>query len=632
MHDIFHLPANISVLPVVHGSGDFALAVRRVMLEERFDCLAVPLPQSFQENVEQGVLALPAITMVVQRDGAPIESWTREWSPESDGDHDGKDDGDDDGGISYVPVDPCQPVIMALRVALGEHLDRAFIDLETDQFEPYGGVLPDPYALKRVALERFATANLPAIARPQQGQRTARIRHMAARLRALSARYRQVLFVCSLLDWPWIREAYLEEAPAETEHDDVQPTEIYELDPQTLVFLLGELPFITGLYERARSELEDDENLSIDGVKELLISSRARYRAELRGRARSITPHMLRLCVRYIRNLSLLNRRMTPDMYTIIVAAKQIGGDRYALHVAETLRDYPYVQSQGLDQVRMGIDRAGLPGGAVVRTVCRLPGPPISWCDCELQRRPEQDERRQWQLRWNTSSQCSWPPEDERIENFRSHVFERARTIMDADLARSEKFTTSLLDGIDIRETLRNWHTGDLFVKSLPPSRGGLDCVVMLFDSPADPRNYPWRTTWYAEHEQESTLAFYATDFRQEIVGPGIGVGTYGGAMFLYPPVRIADVWTDTRLDFTETLEERLLAAACLHSECPRIALVSAYPPGAGWRRLARRYRKTWVHVPLSQFSDSTLAQLRLVHVLGGHQVRSYATHFIRKA
>ena len=33
------------------------------------------------------------------------------------------------------------------------------------------------------------------------------------------------------------------------------------------------------------------------------------------------------------------------------------------------------------------------------------------------------------------------------------------------DLARSEKFTTSLKDGLDIRETLRNWHTGDLFVK-----------------------------------------------------------------------------------------------------------------------------------------------------------------------
>ncbi len=154
----------------------------------------------------------------------------------------------------------------------------------------------------------------------------------------------------------------------------------------------------------------------------------------------------------------------------------------------------------------------------------------------------------------------------------------------------------------------------------------------MLFDSPADPRDYPWRTTWFAEHQNESTLAFFATNFVQELVGPGIGLATYGGALFLFPPVAIPDVWLDPRLDFTETLEERLLAAACLHSQSPQIALLSALPPGAGWRRLARRFRKRWIHVPLAQFSDSTVQQLRMVHVLNGRQVRSYAAHFIRKA
>ena len=49
----------------------------------------------------------------------------------------------------------------------------------------------------------------------------------------------------------------------------------------------------------------------------------------------------------------------------------------------------------------------------------------------------------------------------------------------------------------------------------------------MLFDSPADPRDYPWRTTWFAEHANESTLAFFASDFRDEPVGPGICLGTY---------------------------------------------------------------------------------------------------------
>jgi hypothetical protein len=109
-------------------------------------------------------------------------------------------------------------------------------------------------------------------------------------------------------------------------------------------------------------------------------------------------------------------------------------------------------------------------------------------------------------------------------------------------------------------------------------------------------------------------------------------MATYGGAMFLYPPVSIPDIWTDRRLDFVETLEERLLAAACLHSRQRQVALLSSLPPGPGWRRLAKRFRRQLVHVPTSSFSEAELSQLRLVHVLNGTHVRSYAEHFIRKA
>ena len=39
-------------------------------------------------------------------------------------------------------------------------------------------------------------------------QHDERIRWMGRRLRQLEKRYREVLFVCSLLDWPWVRDAY----------------------------------------------------------------------------------------------------------------------------------------------------------------------------------------------------------------------------------------------------------------------------------------------------------------------------------------------------------------------------------------------------------------------------------------
>ena len=217
------------------------------------------------------------------------------------------------------------------------------------------------------------------------------------------------------------------------------------------------------------------------------------------------------------------------------------------------------------------------------------------------------------------------------MENFRTRVFDRAKAIIGNDLARTEKFTTSVKDGIDIRDTLRHWYEKQIYVKVVPPSRGTLDACVMLFDSPADPRDYPWRTTWFAEHHQESTLALYATNFQDEMVGPGIGMSVYGGAMFLYPPIMIPDVWTDSRLDYAGTLEERLIAAACLHSRGREIALLSPLPPGGGWQRLARRHKKYLVHVPLSSFSDEQVQQLRMVHVLNGSEVRSYAEEFIRR-
>ncbi|MFG0287650.1 MAG: hypothetical protein ACF8CQ_05735, partial [Rhodopirellula sp. JB044] len=282
--------------------------------------------------------------------------------------------------------------------------------------------------------------------------------------------------------------------------------------------------------------------------------------------------------------------------------------------------------------ITLGIDQARLPNQDVVSLVNRLPGPPISWQTIQLQRRPSDKERHEWQHNWNPYSQCSYPPEDERIELLRNRVSERAQAIMGQDLARTEKFTTSVKDGIDIRDTIRHWYEKEIYVKVMPPSRGQLDACLMLFDSPADPRDYPWRTTWFAEHEWESTLAFFASDFQQEMVGPGIGLGIYGGAMFLYPPVPIPDIWMDRRLNFTETLEERLIAAACLHSRGRQIALMSSLPPGAGWRRLARRFKKQLVHVPMTSFSDEEVQQLRMVHVLNGSEVRSYAAEFIRKA
>ena len=267
---------------------------------------------------------------------------------------------------------------------------------------------------------------------------------MAARLRELEARYRSILFVCSLLDWPWIRDAYQRAARARRARAVLRADpDVRASIPRTLIFVLGELPFITGLYERGRRELTPDDNLSVDGVKEMVLEARDRLQAKLPKVAQRITPQLLSIYFRYVRNLSLIDRRLTPDLYSLIVAAKQTAGDDFALAVAETAREYPYagIPSEPAPTPRrpaacsrMGIDRAEVPGWGTARMVSRLPGQALSWRTCELRPQPAERDRKRWKQRWDPFGMCSWPPEDDRIESFHRHVRDQAKAILGADL------------------------------------------------------------------------------------------------------------------------------------------------------------------------------------------------------
>jgi hypothetical protein len=616
--DFLTISPRVRVLPIIHGSGDFAIRVREELLNRPYDCVAVPLPPSFQDDVEECIEQLPTVSVVAQLD---------------------VDREDAELGFSYVPIDPCQGVIAALRTAIGERIVREFIDMETPRFEAITGIFPDPYALKRVTPELFSAALLPAIPTPQPGQHSARIAWMAERLRDLEEHHRLILLVCSLLDWPWIRDAYRRRVEKPEPEPFFAPLASFTVDPRTLLFALGELPFITGLYERGRRDLTPDDNLSVDGVKEMVLEARETLRRQHPRIAQRITPQSLSIYFRYVRNLSLIDRRLTPDLYSLIVAAKQTAGDDFALAVAETARTYPYAELAEIDEpgddgepgrLRMGLDQAEVPGWGTAFMVSRLPGQAVAWRTCELRPRPVERQQKRWRQRWDPFGMCSWPPEDDRVESFHRHVRDQAKAILGSDLARVEKFTTSVRDGIDIRETLRNWHTGDLYVKVLPPGRGSIEAVVFLFEVPADPQIYTHRATWFAEHTEESTLAFYATDPMKNLVGPGIAQAEYGGALFLFPPRPIPEIWTDPRLQFAATLEERLLAAAFLHSKDRHVAVASPGLPQASWRRLARKFGRKIVHLPLKRFSGQLLERLRTFHVLNGKHVRSYAADYIR--
>ena len=141
-----------------------------------------------------------------------------------------------------------------------------------------------------------------------------------------------------------------------------------------------------------------------------------------------------------------------------------------------------------------------------------------------------------------------------------------------------EPFTTSILDGVDIRETIRKWYEHRIYVRQFQKIQGEVGSVVVIFDEDRDNR-YPYLTTWLGENQNESDMAFYSTFPFDNMVGPGIGRAEYGGFLMSLPPRRMYDVWQDADYEFAESKSERLLLAGIDYSMHRYVVYVAAKPP-----------------------------------------------------
>ena len=108
------------------------------------------------------------------------------------------------------------------------------------------------------------------------------------------------------------------------------------------------------------------------------------------------------------------------------------------------------------------------------------------------------------------NSICSYPPEDLVIEDYGRFLKKKGKSILSEERSRVEPFTTSILDGIDMRETIRNWHEGTHLCAQFRKVQGDVGSVIVIFDEDRDDR-YPYMTTWLGEHQNESDMAFYST-------------------------------------------------------------------------------------------------------------------------
>ena len=224
---------------------------------------------------------------------------------------------------------------------------------------------------------------------------------------------------------------------------------------------------------------------------------------------------------------------------------------------------------------------------------------------------------------------CSYPPEDLLIEDYGNFLRTKGAHVLSADDAVSVPFESTILDGIDMRETVRHIHEGRIYVREFKRIKGGVGSVVVIFDEDRTGKTYPYLMTWLGEHDQESDMAFYATDPSDHIVGPGISRCIYGGFLMTYPPLRLSDVWGDPEYDWARTRAERLLLAGLEYSLEKHVVYVAKKSPRSFIKQVAARWGKSIVYIPIGQLSPIRLKRIRTLHVLAGKDKRQIARDYI---
>jgi len=620
--------------PVVPGRLEFAEEVRRTLLAERPQVVAVELPLTLEAAYRRALARLPELSVIVHQDGPADRA-------------------------VYIPVEVTDPFVEALRTAEEIGARILFADPDAGERPHLNEDYPDTYAVRRIGVEKYVNA-FRVLRRERAEGAAALAQGIAWKLQGIEPEAKVVLVVSlNLLDA--VREAM--------EHPQAQPlrrlkregVQTLNLHPDCLAEVLTEMPFLQAVYEARRrggiapqqpaetpaprraggfevlqAPRQDPRAAAIERAsRHTLDRQRIHFRlfAEAERQNENHTGEKLahwqrRLWARYTRNLAFTQKQLVAGLYDLAVAARSVADENFAWEMWELANAYPGQKTAtDLLTVKISGEEMWLKTKRILLRR-RLPRRKARLRPVGLRGRKKEAFPGEWEQSRRGWSLCSYPPEDLLIENYGAFLKKKGKSILSEERASTEPFTTSLLDGIDLRETIRNWHEGKIYVRSFQKIAGEVGAVAVIFDEDRDDR-YPYCVTWLGEHQNESDMAFYATDPMSRLVGPGIGRAEYGGFLLSLPPWRMTDVWADPDYSFAECKPERLLLAALDYSLQKLVVYVAARPPRSLFRTIAGRLGRKIIYIPIGQLSPVALKKIRALHVLDGRDRREIARDYI---
>lgn len=591
---------NLRYLPVLPGRLEFAAAIRHALLREQPKVVAVELPISLEKIYRRAIRRLPEISVIFYEGAAEDEA-------------------------IYVPVEPADPFTEAVRTALEIGAQVVFIEPDLQPRPHLTDFAPDPYSLHGVGYDRFVELYRSA-RKPDRPDILAHAAAIAWKLQGCDP-FASTAVVLSLN----LLDAVIAAVQEPQEDPEIgrpkRDVEIVNAHPECLGEILVEYPYLQSRYEEYRMLLDDIATIDRPRVQfDVLRFAESTYE---KNTGEKLAHWHRRLIAKYTRNLAASTGDLTAGVFDLCVAARSIVDDNYGWEVWESANRYPAQREESdIETVQLSADEV-YRNAKRIRLRRRLPRFKQQLRPGSLKKRKKERYPGEWAEQVEGNSICSYPPEDLVIENYGRFLKQKAKSILSEERERVEPFTTSMLDGIDIRETIRNWHERKIYVRHQERINGDVGSVIVIFDEDRGGDKYPYLTTWLGEHQNESDMAFYSTDPFSHIVGPGIGRAEYGGFLMTLPPRRMFDVWSDADYDFADTKAERLLMAGLDYSIGRIVVYVAPKPPRTIFRSLASRMGHQILYVPLGQLSPTKLKKVRVVHVLDGHERRNEAKDYI---
>ncbi len=590
---------HVRYFPVVPGRVEFSIELRKLLLESKPKIVAVELPGFLGAAYTKALARLPEMSVILY-----------------------SDESDDERAI-YVPVEPADSFTEALRTADEIGAEVIFLEPDSPERPHVSDTYPDTYAVRRIGLEKYIEA-YRVWPQPRTDEVATHASAMAWKLQGAEPGVSVVAVVSlNLLDPLLDAMETPQPSPARGAKPEVR---LLNPHPECLAEITMEAPYLQERYEFFRLDLRGEETLDRPRVQlDLLREAEAKYTTATGDK---IEHWQRRMIARYTRNLAQMNGDLTAGVYDIAVAARSMVDDNYGWETWQMANRYLAQQeASDLETVRLSASEIWI-NTKRLRIRRRLPRPKQRLKPAGLRPRKREKTPGEWARQTTGDAICSYPPEDLVIEEYGRFLKHKAKAILSEERVRVEPFTTSILDGIDIRETIRNWHRHKIFVRKADRLAGDVGAVVVIFDEDREDR-YQYLTTWLGEHQNESDMAFYSTFPFDNLVGPGIGRAEYGGLLMTLPPRRLFDVWSDTDYDFTESKSERLLMAAIDYSVERFVVYVAAKPPRTIFRSIAAHLDRKILYVPIGQLSPAKVKKLRVVHVLDSYDRRAEAKEYL---